>query len=50
LMLFYICVLSLSQREPFLRPTSLGQGVILNHQVFLLPQISFIYLSSAQTL
>jgi hypothetical protein len=33
-MLFYMCVLSLSRREPFLRSSSLGQGVVLDRRVF----------------
>jgi hypothetical protein len=43
-MLFYMCVLSLSpcRHEPFLKSASLGQGAILDHQVFLLLQIIFI--------
>jgi hypothetical protein len=37
-----MCYLSPSRRESFLRSVSLGQGAVLNHRVFSLPQIIFI--------
>jgi hypothetical protein len=46
-MLFCRCHISPYQCEPFLRSASLGQGVVLNHRVFLLPQMS-LFLSSVQ--
>jgi hypothetical protein len=41
-----VCSLPPSRHESFLRSAFLGQGVVLDHQVFLLSQIVFIlYLS-----
>jgi hypothetical protein len=40
-MLFCRCVLSLSQRESFLRSASLGHGAVLDRRVFSLPQNAF---------
>jgi hypothetical protein len=48
LKLFYRCALSPFWCEPFLRSASLGQGVILNRQVFLLLQNLFYSLSFPQ--
>jgi hypothetical protein len=40
--MLFVCSLSPSQREPFLRSASLGQCAVLDHRVFSLPQIIFI--------
>jgi hypothetical protein len=45
-----VCSLSPSQCEPFLRSASVGQGVILDHRVFVLSQIVFILYLLLQTL
>jgi hypothetical protein len=43
-----VCSLSPYQREPFLRSACLGQGAILDRQMFSLPQKCFYSLPSAQ--
>jgi hypothetical protein len=50
IVILQVCSLSPSPREPFLMPTSLGQGVVLDHRVFLLSQMCFIFNLKLKTL
>jgi hypothetical protein len=45
-----VCSLSPFQRDPFFRSASLGQGAILDHLVFMLPQNIFILYLLLKTL